>query len=165
MIRKVFLVFMLTVGFTYGNSFQTVDERVRQYPYFETLEHLSIRIMNDFSTDAERVRAAFIWIVYNMDYGKSYDVIFQADKHYPYYSEIGRNYQMRQIEIEKIDMAFRDRLGVCLDYSLILKELCNYFRIPSEIIVGAAKSDIRDLQGNPLLKNHSWNAIPTPPAV
>ena len=93
-----------------------------------------------------------------MEYGRSHDAIFQADKHYPYYSDIGRKYQMRQIEMEKIDMSFRERLGVCLDYSLILKELCNLFEIPSEIIIGVAKTEIRDLKGEGLLKNHSWNA-------
>ena len=139
-------------------DYRPIDDKIRQYPYFSSLEHLSIRIMNDFESDAERVRAAFVWIIYNMDYGKSFDVIFQADKNYPYYSEIGRKYQMRKIAVEKTDESFRERLGVCLDYSRILKELCNLFEIPSEIIIGVAKTEIRDLKGEGLLKNHSWNA-------
>lgn len=156
--KWLFLVFLICAS-SYAGNYQSVDQKVRNYPYFKSLEHLSIRIMNDFRSDEDRVRAAFIWIVYNMDYGKSYDVIFQADRHFPYYSEIGKRYQLRQIEIEKIDKSFRDRLGVCLDYSLILKELCTYFRIPSEIIIGVTKTEIRDLEGDQLLKNHTWNAV------
>ena len=66
---------------------------------------------------------------------------------------------MRKIEVEKVQQSFRERIGVCLDYSLILKELCTLFEIPSELIVGVAKTEIRDLRGDPLLKNHTWNAI------
>lgn len=160
MFARIFVLLTLfTFGSLYGSEYGDVDRRVMEYPYFNSLEHLSIRIMNDFPTDKERVRAAFIWIVHNMDYGRSYDVIFQADKHFPYYSEIGRKYQLRQLELEKIDHSFLYRLGVCLDYSLILKELCNRFKIPSEIIIGLTKTDIRDHNGEYHLKNHSWNAI------
>ena len=158
-VRKLILLILFAVGSVYGNDYQEVDRRVKNYPYFRSLEHLGIRIMNDFSTDEARVRAAFIWIVDNMDYGRSFDVIFQADKHFPFYSEIGRKYQLRQLELEKIDHSFLYRLGVCLDYSLILKELCNQFKIPSEIIIGLTKTDIRDQNGEYHLKNHSWNAV------
>ena len=158
MLRKVLVILLLASTTVFGMDYNPVDAKIKEYPYFSSLEHLSIRIMNDFESDAERVRAAFVWIVYNMDYGRSYDVIFRAEKYYPYYSEIGRKYQMRQLELEKIDDSFRERLGVCLDYSLILKELCNYFEIPSEIIIGVAKTEIRDLKDESLLKNHSWNA-------
>ncbi len=159
MVRKFFWLLLFTVVTVYGNDYGDLDRRVREYPYFKSVEHLGIRIMNDFSTDEERVRAAFIWIVNRMDYGRSFDVIFQAEKHFPYYSEIGRRYQLRQLELEKIDHSFRERLGVCLDYSLILKELCNQFKIPSEIIIGITKTDIRDHNGEYHLKNHSWNAV------
>ena len=159
MLRRLLFVLILLVGTAYGKDFEKVDQKVKNYPYFQNLEHLSIRIMNDFDTDTERVRAAFTWIIYNMDYGRSFEVIFQADKHFPYYSEIGRKYQLRQLEREKIQQSFRDRLGVCLDYSLILKELCTLFEIPSEIIIGVTKTEIRDLQGDQLLKNHTWNAV------
>ena len=157
--KLLFLLLFLISVFSYGTEYRSVDERVKDYPYFNSLDHLSIRIMNDFRSDSERVRAAFIWVIYNMDYGRSYDVIFQADRFFPYYSEIGRKYQMRQIELEKIDQSFRDRLGVCLDYSLILKELFTKFKIPSEIIIGVTKTEIRDLEGDRLLKNHTWNAV------
>ena len=154
----LFVLFLYT-SICFAGEYDAVDQKVRHYPYFKSLKHLSIRIMNDFESDTDRVRAAFMWIIYNMDYGRSYDVIFQADRHYPYYSEIGRKYQMRQLEIEKIQQSFRERLGVCLDYSLIFKELCDYFKIPSEIIIGVSKTEIKDIKGDPLLKNHTWNAI------
>lgn len=159
LIRKFYWLFLFAVVAVYGNVYEEVDQRVKLYPHFNSVEHLGIRIMNDFSTDEDRVRAAFIWIIYNMDYGRSFDVIFQADKHFPYYSEFGRKYQLRQLELEKIDHSFLYRLGVCLDYSLILKELCNQFEIPSEIIIGLTKTDIRDHKGEYHLKNHSWNAV------
>lgn len=153
-----FLLFLIGV-FSYAIEYRSVDEKVKNYPHFNSLEHLSIRIMNDFRSDSERVRAAFIWIIYNMDYGRSYDAIFKADRYFPYYSEIGRKYQLRQLELEKVDQSFRERLGVCLDYSLILKELCTKFEIPSEIVIGVTKTEIRDLRGDQLLKNHTWNAV------
>lgn len=159
MLKKLIFIVFFAVTSVYGSGYKQIDHHVRNYPYFKSLEHLSIRIMNDFESDEERVRAAFIWIIYNMDYGRSYDVIFQADKNFPYYSEFGRKYQLRQLELEKIDNSFRDRLGVCLDYSLILKELCHLFKIPSEIVIGVTKTDVRDLKGKSLLKNHSWNAV------
>ena len=158
-IKNLLFILLLFSVVARGMDFRTVDDKVKQYPHFKSLEHLSIRIMNDFQTDGERVRAGFMWIIYNMNYGRSRDQIFQADQHYPYYSEIGKKYQLRQLEIKKIEQSFRERIGVCLDYSLILKELCSLFQIPSEIVIGVAKTDIRDLNGDQLLKNHTWNAI------
>ena len=157
--KKLLFIFFLSTSICNAGPYESVDYKVRSYPYFNSLEHLSIRIKNDFSSDTDRVRAAFMWIIYNMDYGRSYDMIFQSDKHFPYYSEIGRKYQMRKIEVEKIRQSFRERIGVCLDYSLILKELCSLFEIPSEIIIGVTKTEIRDLKGDQLLKNHTWNAV------
>ncbi|MEN8788703.1 MAG: hypothetical protein ABF293_01390 [Flavobacteriaceae bacterium] len=159
LVRKFCWLLLFAVVTVYGNNYEDVDRRVKAYPHFESVEHLGIRIMNDFTAEEDRVRAAFIWIIHNMDYGRSFDVIFQADKHFPYYSEIGRKYQLRQLELEKIDHSFLYRLGVCLDYSLILKELCNQFKIPSEIILGLTKTDIRDHNGEYHLKNHSWNVV------
>ena len=157
--KKLLYVFLLSSSMCFASVYESVDQKVRNYPYFKSVEHLGIRIMNDFDSDTDRVRAAFIWIVYNMDYGRSYDMIFQADRYFPYYSNFGRKYQMRQLEIERVEQSFRERLGVCLDYSLLLKELCTLFEIPSEIIIGVTKTEIRDLKGDQLLKNHTWNAI------
>ena len=63
-LKKLLFIFFLFSSLCYAGPYESVDYKVRNYPHFNSLEHLSIRIMNDFRSDTNRVRAASIWIIY-----------------------------------------------------------------------------------------------------
>lgn len=159
MSKLLFSVLFLISCFAFSNEYASIDQKVKNYPAFKKVHDLGYRIQNDFSTDEERVRAAFVWITQNMVYEKPYDDIFRTGQRISYQSESGRQDQIRRVVLDWIEKAFIARKGVCIEYSLILNELCLQFGLPSKVIVGVAKTDIRFVKGEQTFKNHTWNAV------
>ena len=157
--KILFFTFFLFASSLYSQNYEAVDNRVRNYPRFNSITDLGYRIMNDFPKDVHRVRAAFIWLSHNIAYGN-------PDKAAPnYYTKIKysspeeRDKQIYDFVFSKIDRSFQARTGVCIDYSLMLNALLEQFGLPTKVISGIAKSDIKDIGGEQLFKNHSWNAV------
>ena len=142
-----------------GQQYEQLDEKVRNYPEFESIEHLAIRIKNDFDSDILRVRAAFIWVTDNMQYGKTVDDFFKPATTIVYYSEKWKVLQLEKIQDEKIKDVFYKKQGVCFEYSILLKKLCDEFGLPSHIVKGIGKQDIQHIENKKLYKDHTWNAI------
>lgn len=162
MSKIVISILFLFTTTCFSQSYDEIDERVRNYPQFKTLNDLSIRIQNNFNTDENRIRAAFSWVAYNIKYEKTLDEVFQTHKRLFYISEFVKNQQIRKLKVEKIKHSFQNKRGVCIDYSLVLNELFVQFGLYSKVIVGIFKTDIKnskDIKGNSLFKNHSWNAV------
>ncbi|WP_019668342.1 transglutaminase domain-containing protein [Eudoraea adriatica] len=157
--KLLFSLLFLASCAAFCNEYARVDQKVREYPAFKKIHDLGYRIQNDFSSDQERVRAAFVWLTQNMIYEKTYDDIFRTGQRITYRSESGRKSQIRRVALEWAEKAFLMRKGVCLEYSLILNELCLQFGLPSKVIVGVAKTDIRFIKGEQSFKNHTWNAV------
>jgi transglutaminase/protease-like cytokinesis protein 3 len=159
MSKLLFSVLFLISCYAFSNEYARVDQKVKNYPAFKKVHDLGYRIQNDFSTDEERVRAAFVWLTQNMVYERTNDDIFRTGQRISYQSESGRRDQIRRVVLNWIEKAFISRKGVCLEYSLILNELCLQFGLPSRVIVGVAKTDIRFVKGKESFKNHTWNAV------
>ncbi len=160
MLRILFLLGVLLINSPLASqNYTSVDHKVKNYPDFSGIEHLSIRIQNDFKSDGDRVRAAFIWLTHNIQYKQTIEDIFAAKPTLLYYSESGKKYQVNRYHMELIGKAFAKKEGVCYDYSLMLDYLCRDFGIPSKVILGITKTEIKDFEGKRLVKNHSWNAV------
>lgn len=157
--KVLFFVFFFFAAAVFSQNYTEVDNKVRAYPKFADVSALGYRIMNDFDDDTERVRAAFSWITNNMIYQRTLDDIFQSSQKITFTSEAGREYQMRKLVLKRINHAFKKKKGVCIDYSLILYELCRQFGLKRKVILGIAKTDIGNIDQKDLYKNHSWNAV------
>ena len=157
---KITFYFLLLVScICFGQQFEHVDSKVVQYPDFTKLEQLSYRIQNDFDSDIDRVRAAFVWLTQNITYGKTMDELFRPRKTIIYYSERGKQKQLKKALNLQMNQAFANKRGVCFDYSMLLDELCSLFELESHIIKGIVKDEIRELKGETLYKNHTWNTV------
>lgn len=144
---------------TYGNSFPNVERKVSEYPKFRSVTDLGYRIMNDFDSDSLRVRAAFLWVARNMKYGKGNDSLFISPHLFRYTSEEEKELQIDKLVEAKLDVSMRTKVGVCVDYSLLLNALCKQFGLPSKVILGTVKTKLPDKITTILPKNHTWNAV------
>jgi len=149
--KVLFYIIFLLAASGFSQDYHNVDEKVRNYPHFKAVTDLGYRIMNDFDDDPDRVRAAFIWLTHNMTYGKPRRAVQQRIKN-------DRQGDM-EVELSRMERAFLTRRGVCIDYSLLLDKLCRQFRLPSRVIIGVAKTEIKQVRGEPMFKNHSWNTV------
>ncbi len=154
-----FFIAMLTFALAYPQNYGEVDRKVKSYPHFNSLTALGYRIQNDFNVDSLRVRAAFIWIAHHMLYGKVKDPESDGTHKITFASETDKLKKIHHLVNVKITRSFNARKGVCIDYSLMLHELCRQFGIPSKVIAGVAKTEIKDIRGEQFFKNHSWNAV------
>jgi len=157
--KVLFFVLFLWASTLFSQNYERVDSRVKSYPRFHSVTDLGYRIMNDFPDETHRVRAAFIWLTHNIAYGKPGNL---ARKHYrkiKYSSIEERDEQIYDFVYSKIDISFKARTGVCIDYSLMLNALLEQFKLPSKVISGIAKTDVKDIGGENLFKKHSWNAV------
>lgn len=94
--------------------------------------------MQQFETDAERVRATFVWIASNIRY------------------DIGRLGKQEHYKKEKelVANVLRKRRGLCGEYAALFKAVATAMNIPSETIVGYTRTDGR-LDTVP----HAWNSV------
>jgi len=159
MSKLLFSILLLFATPIFCQSFHEIDDRVANYPKFNTVQDLGIRIQNDFSSDANRVRGAFTWVALNLEYKRTLDEIFEPNKSLLYLSDYVKKKQIRKLELEKIRKTFQNKRGVCIEYSLLLNELCSQFGLQSKVIPGVLKTAIKRLDGKTQYKNHAWNAV------
>lgn len=159
MSKLVFSLFLLLSAFSFSQDYRELDHAVRNYPKYESLENLVLQIQNDFKTDEEQVRAAFVWVTQNISYYKPQSSVFEPREKFVYYSEYGKKYQIRKNELKKIDQTLQEKRGVCIDYSLILNEIYSLMDFPTKIVTGIAKTAIENVSEKQLYKNHVWNAV------
>jgi len=149
---------LLTLA-VYAQKMESIDRKVRAYPEFASLRDVGIRIQNDFKNDSLRIRAAFIWVTTNISYA-TYDGLIKSKFHLISYSnEEEKQEAIQRIVSRKIEAAFRIKQGLCIDYALMLNALLEQFGLPSKVITGIAKTEIKKLDSLPTYRNHSWNAV------
>ncbi|TMU57435.1 transglutaminase domain-containing protein [Flagellimonas algicola] len=136
-----------------------MDKIVLEYPHFDSIDELAYQIKTDFVYDIDKIRAAFVWVTNNITYGKTMDELFVPRTKIIYYSERGKERLLEKVWKKKVKQAFKNRRGVCFDYSMMLKQLYDLLGIESKLIPGIAKEEIKDLNGETVYKNHSWNAV------
>lgn len=157
---KIFISFLCVIhSFTLANDFSDVDSRVKRYPDFNTIHDLGYRIQNDFKEDRDRVRAAFIWLTYNMTYEEIAEDNSDRKVYISFENKYEKQQKLRILALQKIEKPFRLKKGVCKEFSLILNELCMQFGLPTKVIVGISKTQIKANVTKNVYKNHTWNAV------
>lgn len=152
-------IFLFIPAFCFAQNYDEVDKIVLEYSHFDNMDELANHIKTDFVYDIDKVRAAFVWVANNIRYGKTMDELFTPKTKIIYYSERGKERLLQKVWDKKVKRAFKNKRGVCFDYSMILKQLYDQLGIESKVIPGIAKEEIKDLNGETVYKNHSWNAV------
>lgn len=159
---RFFLLLLLLSNFIMiAQNYTHVDTVVDKYPTsFLTIEDFAKRIEKDFTTDADKVRAAYYWIANHVQYDyeslrtgrnsypsiKITDYKNQEDFKYKYYKQ----YASHVLTYKK---------GVCAGYSQLLFYTCEYLDIEAKVISGNAYTSIDDVGKIPRDTNHAWNAV------
>jgi hypothetical protein len=124
---------------------------------YETIEDLAQKLSASFNTEEEKARVFFMWIANNIKYDCK--KFHRGNKH----SVKARSEQeflrlKKKIQEEELAKAFKNKKGVCSDYSRIFKIMCDQAGVESVIISGNARdynSPYRSTQNN----GHAWNAV------
>lgn len=160
-IRKIAFVFVFFnfMSFAYSQKYNAIDSIVSKYPNFGNTEKLAERIQKDFTTEYDKARAIYSWVALNIDYdvkkfrNPSNPKTFNSkDK-----SEVDR--QMKNYRDNEIKKAFRNKKGVCEDFSLLYEQIGTLLGLKVKVIIGDAKVDLIDIGRKRLYSNHAWNTV------
>jgi len=155
------LLIILITHFTYAQNYAYVDSIVKKYPsHLNSIESISKKILEDFTTEEDRVRAAFTWVAINIEYDAYKKNPFKSRSEIiSYYSEYDLKRILRKKIQQKIKNILTSKKGVCQDYSLIFNKLCKRIGVPVQSIIGFSRNGINDIGNKQSFKDHMWNAV------
>ena len=158
---KQFLFPLLFISLSVNSQdFTTIDEKITNYPRFSKVEDLASKISKDFTSDKDKVRAAFVWLAKNIRY--NLDEYYNPSRQtisFSYATEEEKTQKLQEIKDNIVAKAFLSKQGVCEEYAQSFTKICNLLGIESEVIKGYVRNDAREIGRVPNSTNHAWNAV------
>ncbi len=157
-ILLLFLSNAYSLTFAQTNSFEEVDAFAANFDKeFVDVPTLAKQLTEPFETELEQSRSIFMWIAHNVRYDcKKYH---NPKRHHIEARSREELEEKKEAYREKqIVKAAKYKKGVCEDYSLLFKAICDEADIEAAYIVGNARDfhkPYRTAHDNP----HAWNAI------
>jgi len=146
---------LLLCHFVTAQDYERVDATIKLYPTsFNAPEELSAFITRDFTSEEEKVRAIYTWIISNVAYEPS---------EYKQFNYNFKNYRERNIKEEKtrkkiIARTLQKGIAVCEGYAMLFERLCELQGITSYLVRGDIKTNFNDI-GRPFKNTHMWNVV------
>ncbi len=157
---KQLLFFLLISTATFSQGFEKIDAKVLQYPRFSNVDDLANKIESDFSSDVDKVRAAFFWLAKNIRYNlKEYYNPRQRYYRFSYSTEAEKQQKLQAVKDKLIADAFRNKTGVCEEYAQSFKKICDLLNIEAAVIKGNVRTDANEIGKIANTTNHAWNAV------
>lgn len=152
-----FLLFSITIQ---SQDFSKVDNLVAEYPRFSKVEDLANRIAKDFTTDENKVRAAFYWLATNIRYNlREYYNSTPRSYNFRYTTEAEKQQKLQALKDKIVADAFRTKLGVCEEYAQSFKKICDVLHIEAAVIKGNVRNVPQEIGKPEYTTNHAWNAV------
>ena len=148
-----FVIFLLLSAAITGQDYERIDATILLYPTrCDKPEDLSKFINRDFTTDEEKVRAVYSWIIQNVAYDP---------KEYKKFDYSFKNYREANLKEEEtrekiIQRTLQKGIAVCEGYAMVFERLCELQGIDSYLVRGDTKSNFQDI-GRPFKTVHMWN--------
>ncbi|TDI77777.1 MAG: hypothetical protein E2O83_07520 [Bacteroidetes bacterium] len=154
--RNYYYILMLSFflsGFLMGQDYERIDATIELYPTnFSSAEELSKLISRDFTSEEEKVRAIYTWIIRNVAYDP--DEYKQFNYNFKNYRE--RNAKEEITRKKVIQRTLKKGIAVCEGYAMLFERLCELQSISNYLVRGDIKSNFNDI-GRPFKKVHMWN--------
>lgn len=147
---RVTFIFLLLAVMTFAQQetkYASVDKFVKSYPKKinsqQDLDKLIDAVNKNFTSPADKVRAAFFWISENI----GYDSKAANDNISPVRNDITSLIQSGE--------------ALCSGYSTLMEYFCKKLNVECVTIHGSGRSLYTDIVLNPakLIADHSWNAV------
>lgn len=147
------ICFLFVITSCFSQDYERVDATIQLYPErFDDVSELSAMISRDFSTEEDKVRGIYSWIIKNIAYDP---------EEYKKFNYSFKNYRERNAKEEKtreqiIARTLSTGVAVCEGYAMLFEKLCNLQGIGNYLVRGDIKTNFEDI-GRPFRKIHMWN--------
>lgn len=158
--KQLLFFFFFISTTTFSQNFENVDTKVLEYPRFSKVEDLTNQIEKDFSSDADKVRAAFFWLAKNIRYNlKEYYNPRKRSYSFRYSSEEEKVQKIQALIDNLVNKAFRNKMGVCEEYAQSFKKICDLLHIEAAVIQGYTRNTVNEIGVIPNASSHAWNGV------
>ena len=158
--KKILFFFFLIHVSTQSQDFTTVDAVVENYPRFSKVEDLASKIAKDFTSNKDKVRAAFVWLAKNIRYNlDEYHGLTRQTISFSYSTEEDKKQKLQEIKDNIVAKTFLTKQGVCEEYAQSFTKICDLLGIESEVIKGYVRNDASEIGEIPNSTNHAWNGV------
>ncbi len=158
--KSVFLVLLLMASTVFSQDYSRIDNLVKTYPKsFSGPQKLADKINSDFTSETDKVRAAFTWIAMNIRYDLKAYKSGGSMIAYSYSSEADRLAKEKQFRTEYAEKTLRSKKGVCQDYSALFHTVCDAIGVKCIDIIGTSKAHPSHIGKLPKGNDHEWNAV------
>lgn len=139
----------------YAQDVAQIDATIQFYPnQFNDVSKLSQLISRDFTTEEEKVRAIYGWIINNVAYEPSeYEVFNYSFKDYR-----ERNSKEENTRNKTIQRTLQKGIAVCEGYAMLFEKLCELQGIQNYLVRGDIKTSFDDI-GREFKRVHMWNVV------
>lgn len=162
--KKIALIFLLlnvfSINFTFAQKISEVDKIVAKYPKnFDSTEKLADRIEKDFDSDAERARAIYTWIAFNIRYDYNAYLNPPRVQGFSYSTEAEKQQKIKQLNDNLIQKTFNSKKAVCEGFTALYQNLAEQVGLKCEIVKGDSKTRLADIGRKNTSSNHAWNMV------
>lgn len=162
--KKIALIFLLlnifSINFTFSQKISEVDKIVAKYPKnFDSTEKLADRIEKDFDSDAERARAIYSWIAFNIRYDYNAYLNPSRVQGFSYSTEAEKQRKIKQLNDNLIQKTFNSKKAVCEGFTALYQNLAEQVGLKCEIVKGDSKTRLADIGRKNTSSNHAWNMV------
>jgi len=162
--KNIALIFLLLniffINFTFAQKISEVDKIVAKYPKnFDSTEKLADRIEKDFDSDAERARAIYSWIAFNIRYDYNAYLNPPRVQGFSYSTEAEKQRKIKQLNDNLIQKTFNSKKAVCEGFTALYQNLAEQVGLKCEIVKGDSKTRLADIGRKNTSSNHAWNMV------
>ncbi|SDE39999.1 transglutaminase domain-containing protein [Ulvibacter litoralis] len=138
---------------SFSQDYERVDATILLYPEsVDTPEELSKFITRDFTSEEEKVRAIYSWIIQNV----AYDPNEYKQFNYNFKDYRERNTKEEKTRDKVIKRTLQQGVAVCEGYAMLFEKLCELQGISNYLVRGDIKTNFNDI-GRPFKNSHMWN--------
>lgn len=156
MIRAIvfcLIFFGLNAALKAQEDFARVDAVIQLYPaQAQSAEQLATFINRDFSSEADKLRAIYGWIINNI----AYDPAEYKALDYSFTTVAERNKKQEKFREQLITRVLEKRVAVCEGYSYLFERLSELTGVQSYLVRGDSKASLDDIARS-FDVNHMWN--------
>lgn len=151
--------FSVKIGYGQHTQFAKVDSFAYNFNQkYQSSSDLAVQLTAPFSSDLEKARAIFSWMVSHVAYD-CHRYHNQQPERIVAYSKEELEQKKREWQQKQIERTAKNKKGLCGDYSRLFVAMCTAVNLEAEMVSGMARDFYRPYRSNHQRYDHAWNAI------
>jgi Transglutaminase-like superfamily len=152
-VSALILFLFLFTGVSKAQDMAQIDATIQFYPTkFNNVTELSNLITRDFSSEEQKIRAIYSWIINNVAYEPNEYKVFN----YSFKNYRERNTKEEDTRNKTIERTLQKGIAVCEGYAMLFEKLCELQGIQNYLVRGDIKTSFDDI-GRDFKRIHMWN--------